>query len=400
MKRIAGDARRKRVRRSRTALVCAGGGVTGAVYEVGCLRALEDILGRSVLDLDLYVGVSGGAFVASLLASGISPAEMYDEVASRNRSPFGVPAAPLFRLGAGEFVRRSLQAPRVLTEALLCAIRGEGKNTFDVALSLFELLPAGLLDNSGVQEYLESLFRAHGRADRFDDLARELYVVAVDLDSGDAVAFGDEGRCDVAVSRAVQASTALPGLYRPVRIGARDYVDGGVKKTAHINLAIQHGAELVICINPIVPILNDTDHGPLKGHLSNKGVTYVLDQVMRIMLHGRMQYGLERYKAEHPEVDILLIEPTREDMRMFNYNIMRYGARQIVAEHGYRSAVASFRRRGPEYRHLLRRHGIAMGDLDRLPDLPSAHPYRSPLARSLAGSLQRLGSRLREAAAE
>ena len=63
------------------------------------------------------------------------------------------------------------------------------------------------------------------------------------------------------VSRAVQASTALPGLYRPVRIGGRDYVDGGVKKTAHINLAIRHGADLVVCINPIVPIHNDAPAG-------------------------------------------------------------------------------------------------------------------------------------------
>ena len=46
-----------------------------------------------------------------------------------------------------------------------------------------------------------------------------------------------------------------------MRIGGRDYVDGGVKKTAHINLAIQNGADLVICINPIVPYLNDTTNG-------------------------------------------------------------------------------------------------------------------------------------------
>ena len=60
-------------RKAKVALVCAGGGVTGAVYEIGCLRALDELLGRSVLDLDLYVGISGGAFVASILAAGVSP---------------------------------------------------------------------------------------------------------------------------------------------------------------------------------------------------------------------------------------------------------------------------------------------------------------------------------------
>jgi len=365
--------------------------VTGAVYEIGCLRALEDLLDRSVLDLDLYVGVSGGAFVSALLAGGVSPGEMYDEVATRASSPFGVPAAPIFRLGVGEFVRRSLRAPRVLSDALWNALSGQGRNLSDLALSIFELLPAGLLDNSGLQEYLAGVFKRRGRPDAFDALGRELYVVAVDLDNGEAVAFGEPGRRDVPVSRAVQASTAMPGLYRPVHIDGRDYVDGGVKKTAHINLAIQRGADLVICINPIVPILND---GVLGGNLSGKGVTYVLDQALRIMLHGRMQYGLERYQAEHPEVDILVIEPTRDDMRMFGYNIMRYSVSKVVAEHGYRSLLASFRENRTAYTRLLARHGIHLADPRSLPDLPEPHPYRSPVGQSLSNSLDVLRSKL------
>ncbi|PYQ02443.1 MAG: hypothetical protein DMF82_16095, partial [Acidobacteria bacterium] len=155
------------------------------------------------------------------------------------------------------------------------------------ALSLFELLPAGLLDSSGVRESVAEILKRRGVADQFDALARPLRVVAVDLDRGEAVAFGSRMRRDVPVSRAVQASAALPGLYRPVRIGGRDYVDGGVKKTAHVNLAIREGARLVFCINPMVPLRNDGDHRPLPGPLSGRGVAYVLDQALRIMLHGR-----------------------------------------------------------------------------------------------------------------
>jgi predicted acylesterase/phospholipase RssA len=284
----------------------------------------------------------------------------------------------------------------VLSRALISALTDEGKNFSDLAFSLFELLPPGLLDTSGIQESLHDLLTAQGRRDHFDDLARPLFVVAVDLDSGSAVAFGSEGHRDVPVSRAVQASTALPGLYRPVRIDGRDYVDGGVKKTAHINLAIQNGADLVICINPLVPIQNATsDDGPLRGHLSNRGLTYVLDQVLRIMLHGRMEYGLERYRTEHPEVDILLIEPPRDDLRMFSYNIMRYGARRILAEHGYRSVLRFFREEEAKYARPLKRAGIRLRDPQKAPDVPEAHPYRTPLARSLAVSLDRLASRLR-----
>jgi len=377
---------------SKVALVCAGGGITGAVYEIGCLRALEDLLDRSALDMDLYVGISGGAFVASLLANGISPLEMYEEVSAGR--PFGLSSAPIFRLGLADLVRRSSRAPRVLRDALVTAATGEGRNLSDLVLSLFELLPAGLLENSGIRDFLSQVFSARGRSDRFDDLARELLLVAVDLDTGEAVAFGDDDHREIPISKAVQASTALPGLYRPVRLSGRDYVDGGVKKTAHINLAIRRGADLVICINPIVPILNVGPKAPLHGHLSNKGVSFVLDQVLRIMLHGRMQYGMERYESEHPEVDILLIEPTRDDMRMFGYNIMRMSARKVVAEDGYRSVVQSVRRNRASYERVLLRHGIQLRDAASLPARPARDAHRSPVARSLASSLERLEAKL------
>jgi NTE family protein len=386
--------RRSRKRGSKIALVCAGGGVTGAVYEIGCLRALDQLLDRSVNEFDLYVGISGGAFVASLLAAGVAPRELYQEATAPARARLGVKSLSLFRLEGTEFLRRAGRAPRVLADALLTSLTGEGRNLSDLVWSLFELLPAGLLDSSGIQQYLHELFRARVKSDRFADLPRELYVVAVDLDSGEAVPFGRKRFSHVPVSRAVQASTALPGLYRPVRIGGRDYVDGGVRKTAHINLAIQNGADLVICINPIVPYLNDTAGGALHGHLSNRGVTWVLDQVMRIMLHARMQYGMERYRREHPEVDILLIQPTRDDMRMFGYNIMRTSARRVVAEHGYRTALAFFRRNAARHRSLFAKHGIRMLDPRRMPATPSPNGHRSGLARRLDASLDQLESQL------
>jgi NTE family protein len=393
---VKAAALRSRIRsKRRVALVCAGGGVTGAVYQIGYLRALEELLDRSVLDFDLFVGVSGGAFVTSLLANGVSPEELYDAVASRVVRPLGASAAPLFRLGLTELARRSTRAPRVLGKALWTALTSEGRNVSDLALALFEVLPAGLLDTSGLQEFLADLFARPGRTDSFARLKRELYIVAVDLDGGDAVAFGEKGAPRVPISKAVQASIALPGLYRPVRIDGRDYVDGGVKKTAHINLAIQNGADLVICINPLVPIRNPAESGPLRGHLSNRGLTFVLDQVLRIVMHGRMEYGLERYRAEHPEVDILLIEPPGDDLRMFTYNIMRYSARRVVAEHGYRSVLRFFRENEASYRGLLKRAGIGLKDPHLAPETPDAHPYRSPMARSLAVSLDRLDSRLR-----
>jgi hypothetical protein len=111
-----------------------------------------------------------------------------------------------------------------------------------------------------------------------------------------------------------------------------------------------------------------------------------------------MEYGLERYRAEHPEVDILVIEPDRSDLEMFSYNIMRYSSRRVVAEHGYRSVLAFFRKHSRRYQRLLRRHGLGLMPPDRVQPAPPPRAYRSSLARSLAGSLHELDTRLRRRA--
>ncbi len=381
-------------RRSRVALVCAGGGVTGAVYEIGCLRALEELVDRKLNDLDLYVGVSGGAFVASLLASGISVSELFDRTVGRSSSRLGDGAPELFRLDLGGLLKHARGAPRVLRDALRTIVSRDAGNLSDAALSLLELLPPGLLDNSGVRDYLAKVLEQWGQGVSFSNLNRELYVIAVDLDRGTTVAFGEDGLSKVPIPLAVQASTALPGLYRPVRIGDRDFVDGGVKKTAHINKAIQHGADLVICINPIVPVLNDGKSGPLAGPLARRGMNFVLDQAFRIMLHGRMEYGMERYARDYPDVDILLVEPTRDDMHMFAPNIMRMSARRAVAEHGYWSLRGRFLKNREQYQAMFARHGLSLGDPAQLPESAPRAPFRSDIARNLGQSLDRLEKKL------
>ena len=137
------------------------------------------------------------------------------------------------------------------------------------------VLPNGLLDNAPMEAYLRRLFRQPGRSNDFRALKRRLYVVATDLDSGRAVPFGAHGHDDTPISQAVAASAALPGLYPPVRIGGRDYVDGALKKTLHGSVALKAGAKLLICVNPLVPFdaesVNKASGGRF-GRLADRGL--------------------------------------------------------------------------------------------------------------------------------
>src|SRR5688500_17350120 len=84
-----GQAAKRRPRRSKTALVLGGGGFTGAVYEIGALRALDLLsVNRTVNQFDVYVGTSAGAFVAAAVANGVTPEEMMRVVNRQVPSPF------------------------------------------------------------------------------------------------------------------------------------------------------------------------------------------------------------------------------------------------------------------------------------------------------------------------
>jgi hypothetical protein len=108
------------------------------------------------------------------------------------------------------------------------------------------------------------------------------------------------------------------------------------------------------------------------------------------MLHGRMQYGMERYRRDYPDVDILLLEPPRDDLRMFSYHIMRDGVRRVVAEHGYQSVLRDFGARYPAYKRMLARHGLVLRHPRSLPAVPAPPPRRSAVGRALSGSLRRI----------
>jgi NTE family protein len=352
---------------SRVALVLAGGGLTGAVYEIGALRAIDDLLvDRTVNDFDVYVGTSAGALVAAGLANGLSPEEMMQAFEGSHAKVKPLQRGHIFSFNSREFLRRTLDLPFTVLGAWSHYLRHMSDMTlFDLVWSMTEAMPSGMYDVSALERYVRQVLSGPGRSNRFDDLERDLYIIATDLDTGDRLVFGRGEPGDVAISQAVAASSALPLLYRPVRVGDRECVDGGLRGTASLDLAIEQDAKLVICINPLVPYDNRDRGsipflGPDGGYLSEKGAQFIASQMMRILMHSGLHYHVKQLRRRHPDVDIILVEPRPDDYEMFFYNIMRYSARLTVARHGFESVTLDLAEDYTRYKEILSRHGIPL----------------------------------------
>ncbi len=351
--------------KTKTALVLAGGGLTGAVYEIGALRAIDDLLvDRTVNDFDVYVGTSAGALVASCLANGITGKQLMRIIDGSARSVEPIGPGNLFRFNFGEFSRRALQWPHVMWGAWSHYLRhSDDMTAFDMLWSLSEGLPSALYDGLALEKYVRDVFEQLDMSNNFIELARRLFIIATDLDTGQRQVFGERETCAVPISLAVAASTALPLLYKPVRIGKKEYVDGGLRGTASLDVAIEQGANLVICINPLVPFDNSGRTaipflGADGGYLSDKGMQAIASQVSRITIQAGLHYHIKQLRRAYPEVDIVLIEPRPDDAQMFFYNVMRYSARRTIAEHGFEAVTLGLAENHRFFHDILSRHNI------------------------------------------
>ena len=351
------------------ALALAGGGPEGAIYEIGALRALEDALdGVDFTRLPIYVGVSAGAFVGACLANGISTAQLCRSVVRDEPGEHPFRPGLFLTPNLGEFVRRSRSVPMHLVEAVadyLFKPHHEGGIASALVGRVGRALPVGLFNNVGIRTYLEKVFSSGGRTDDFRELRSRLRIVASDLNSGEAVRFGDEGFDHIPISLAVQASTALPVLYPPVHIDEREYVDGVLLKTVHASVALDAGADLVLCVNPIVPVdtARAVEEGVMRrGKLIDRGMPGVLAQTFRTLIHSRLVTGIAAYEQRYRHADVVLFEPRRDDYEMFFTNVFSFDARKAVVEHAYHATLESLRDRRDTLDPILAKHGLRLRD--------------------------------------
>lgn len=353
----------RREDRPRRALALAGGGPLGGIYEIGAIVALAEALeGFDFNDLDIYVGVSAGGFIAAGLANGLTPLAMCRMFIDSESADVPFDPEILLRPAVGEYGRRVAAVPGLVLDALRDYLSNPlKKNLLGSFQRLAQAIPTGIFDNRGLGEFLERLFSQPGRSNDFRTLARRLFLVATDLDSGAAVAFGSSRHDAVPISLAVQASAALPGLFPPVEIDDHCYVDGALKKTMHASIALKEGARLVLCVNPLVPF--DAEQAARTGNvrkhrLADGGLPVVLAQTFRAIIHSRMEVGIAKYEMEYKDADVILFEPNSDDSDMFFTNIFSYSGRKRLSEHAYHKTREELLRRYDELTPKLARHGI------------------------------------------
>ena len=205
------------------ALVLGAGGEAGVSWEIGLLAGLAD-RGLDLTDADLVVGTSAGAGVAAVINSGVSLPELYQaQLAAVN----GEPVAQLTRwtiariLWAVGPTSRPDRARRRLGRMAIRARTG----------------PAA--ERRAVFEH---------RLGTHDWPAGKLLITAVDADTGEFTTFDASSGVDLV--DAVGASCAVPGVWPPVVITGRRWLDGGMRSPANADLAA--GYDRVVVIAPII----------------------------------------------------------------------------------------------------------------------------------------------------
>ena len=330
------------------ALCLPGGGATGAMFQIGALAALEDAVdGLQAHAFDLYVGTSSGASVAAVLAGGRPVQRLYRAFLDPADVYFGLERKHLLRVDLGEWRRTLVTA--------LGALRHGATSLFSRAPlpaavweeldRLYDSLPAGLFTLDVYERFLEDFFVRRGVPNSFHAMPKELLILAHDLDSGEKCLFGAPPRDHVPVTRACIASMAVPPFFSPVRIGDRHYIDAGAAQIAHLDVAVERNADVIVVINPMVPVVAEnvpTGHGP-RPSVRDKGLMWVMNQSLRIGVHALMQEACARITTQ-TRASVILIEPEPTDGILFMYNPASFAARRNILEHAYRTTRASLAR--------------------------------------------------------
>ncbi len=288
------------------------GGIVGAAYHSGVLTALAEA-GFDARDADIIVGTSAGAGVAASLRAGFPPIDLAPRTLGRPISPEAT--AIVERTGGPpriDFRPRPFSRPPLPSSPGLML-----RSALRPAKALAGLLPAGTVSTEAIGERIEALYGERSWPDQ------SLWICTVDLDRGDRVVFGrDDATAPIGV--AVQASSAIPGFFRPVVHEGRRYVDGGVHSPTNADLLAGIGLDLVVVVSPM--------------SVTTAGRATVFPSARP--MHARRLAG-EVNRIRRKGADVLTFQPTPADAAAMGRNLMDARRREATTE----TALASTRKR-------------------------------------------------------
>jgi NTE family protein len=242
-------------------LVLGAGGIVGEAWMTGVLAGIEDGAGIDLRDVEAFVGTSAGSMVAARLAAGERPRRPEAGAAGEAgaQGDAGEDAERGATRGdadaAGDEAHRRA-APDAAARVLSAALRWGWAASAPLAPVATALAaPGGALLRSALLTRAPDggrrLSRLHAEMEalgtRFDGRLR---VCAVDKRSGRRVIFGAPGAPTASIADAVTASCSIPWVFAPVRIGERDYVDGGVWSVTNLDAAPARRDTQVLCLDP------------------------------------------------------------------------------------------------------------------------------------------------------
>ncbi|MBV9803385.1 MAG: patatin-like phospholipase family protein [Solirubrobacterales bacterium] len=296
-------------------LVLGGGGVLGEAWMMGVLAGIEDATGFDLRDCDYYVGTSAGSIVAAHLVAGQSPrrpssfdADESSESPNGDRPVDGLAAAGLAaarRAGAWALAAGATFAPLALG---LAAPGGAVARAV-----LLRRLPRPSQTLGDLHRTIERI------APGFDGRLR---ITAVDRRNGRRVVFGAPRAPRADVADAVAASCTVPWLFAPVRIGEREYVDGGVWSPTNLDAAPARRDTHVLCLNPTASIPGSS------------GLLAVIRGVSRTAV------SVEALALRRRGAAVQLLAPNQECAQIMGTNFMDREPRGRVLAAGYRQGLA------------------------------------------------------------
>ncbi len=310
-------------------LALGAGGVAGGAWLTGALDAIATETGWDPGSADRIVGTSAGSVLGALTAAGVpawfmvahSRGETFDGL----EAPDGSQASTAARDGGADFrLHRTL--PSVGPGSWRLALSALREPTRHTPLELMVgWLPKGLVSTEPIKDIVRRTVPSGWVGHP------SFWAVACDYATGKRVAFGREDAPPADLADAVAASCAIPGFYYPVGIGRRRYVDGGVRSASNLDLLCDLDLDLVICLNPTSTLEPAGGLNPLER----------LAQLNRTASGRRLGYEAKKLKAQGTEV--VLIQPTAEDLAVLGRNLMSGKRRHEVIETAQRTVAEALR---------------------------------------------------------